>query len=126
MIDKLDIKNILIVGIILFILDLIYLFFNQNWYKKEIYRSQNSQLELKWFGVFSRYFAQTLGLYIFILRNNLPLIYSFIYGLIIYGNYLGTNYATITVFDEKLAFVDLMKGGIIMVLTSYIYYKIKD
>jgi uncharacterized membrane protein len=117
-----EIKNIIKVMIILFILDLIYLYFNQNWYKKEIYKSQKSKLELKWSGVFIRYIAQAIGLYIFVLHNNLSLIYAFLFGLIIYGNYIGTNYATIKVFDEKLAIVDLIKGGIISTLTGYIYY----
>ena len=125
MIDKKDIKNIIIVGVILFLLDFTYLYFNQDWYKRETYKSQKSELKLKIIGVIGRYLAQTLGLYIFILRNKLPLIYSLLYGLIIYGNYIGTNYATITIFDEKLAIVDLIKGGTIMTMTSYIYYKLK-
>ena len=119
---NLEIKKIIKVIIILFILDLIYLYLNQNWYKKEIYRSQKSELELKWFGVFVRYIAQAIGLYVFVLRNNYSLKYAFLFGLIIYGNYLRTNYATIKIFDEKLAITDLIKGGIIMTLTSYIYY----
>jgi uncharacterized membrane protein len=125
MIDKKDIKNIIIVGVILFLLDFTYLYFNQDWYKRETYKSQKSELKLKIIGVIGRYLAQTLGLYIFILRNKLPLIYSLLYGLIIYGNYIGTNYATITIFDEKLAIFDLIKGGTIMTMTSYIYYKLK-
>jgi len=119
-----DIKNTIKVIIILFILDLIYLYFNQDWYKKEIYRSQKSKLELKWAGVFIRYITQAIGLYIFVLKNNYSLIYAFLFGLIIYGNYLGTNYATITVFDKNLAITDFIKGGIIMSVTGYLYYKV--
>ena len=122
--NKQDIKNFIKVIVILFILDYVYLYFNQNWYRKEILRTQRSELELKWIGVISRYIAQSLGLYIFVLRNNYDLIYSLIYGLVIYGNYLGTNYATIKTFDEKLAITDLIKGCSIMILTSYIYYKL--
>ena len=122
--DLTDIKNIIKVIIILFILDFIYLYFNQNSYKKEIYRSQKSELELKWSGVFVRYIAQAIGLYILILKNNYSLKYAFLFGLVIYANYLGTNYATIKVFDEKLAITDLIKGGIIMTMTGYLYYKL--
>ena len=71
-----------------------------------------------------RYIAQAIGLYVFVLRNNYSLKYAFLFGLIIYGNYIGTNYATIKIFDEKLAITDLIKGGFIMTLTSYIYYKL--
>jgi uncharacterized membrane protein len=120
---KKDITNIIKIFIIIFILDLIYLYFNQQWYKKEIFKSQNSELELKWIGVFARYIAQAIGLYIFVLRNNYSLLYASLFGFIIYGNYLGTNYATIKIFDEKLAIVDLIKGTIIMTLSGYIYYK---
>lgn len=81
-------------------------------------------------GVIFRYMAQSLGLYIFVLRNNLLLsskiIYSFLYGIIIYDNYLSTNYATINIFDEKLALADLSKGGIIMIITTYLYHKFKN
>jgi uncharacterized membrane protein len=126
MITKNDIKNVIIVFIILFVIDFIYLYINQDWYKNETYRSQKSELKLKWIGVIFRYIAQSLGLYIFILRNKLNLSYSFLYGIIIYGNYLSTNYATINIFDEKLALADLSKGGIIMIITSYLYYKFKN
>ena len=124
MMSRQDIKNFIKVIIILFILDFIYLYFNQNWYKKEIYKSQNDELELKWSGVIVRYLTHSLGLYIFVLRNNYSFIYALLYGLIIYGNYLGTNYATIKIFNPTLAIVDLIKGCIIMTLTSYIYYKL--
>jgi uncharacterized membrane protein len=119
-----DIYKLLIVGSILFTLDFLYLYFNQGWYKKEILKMQGSELKLKWVGVFIRYFTQTVGLYIFVLKNKLPLIYSFLYGIIIYGNYIGTNYATINDFDPLLAGFDLLKGGIIMTITSYIFYKL--
>lgn len=121
---NIDILNILLTGLILFSLDFIYLFINQDWYKYEIYKMQGSDLHLKWFGVFMRYLTQSIGLYIFVLKNKYSLLYSFIYGLIIYGNYIGTNYATVLDFDPTLATVDLIKGGCIMTLTSYIFYNV--
>ena len=119
-----DITNIIKIFVIIFILDFIYFFFYKNWDIKEIYKSQNSELELKSIGVFARYIAQAIGLYVFVLRNKCSLLYASLFGFIIYGNYLGTNYATIKVFDEKLAIVDLIKGTLIMLLSGYIYYKI--
>jgi hypothetical protein len=68
-----DIKNFIIVFIILFIIDAIYLYIYQDWYKYETYRSQGTPLKIKWIGVIFRYIAQSLGLYIFILRNKLNL-----------------------------------------------------
>ena len=119
-----DIKKFFLVLCILFTLDFIYLYFNQNWYRKEIIRSQNSPLELKPIGVVARYVSQALGLYLFVLKNNYDLIYSALYGMIVYGNYIGTNYDTIKVLDPKLAITDLIKGSIVMTLTSYIFYQI--
>lgn len=115
-----NIKLLLISGIILITLDLIYLYFNQNWYKKEIKRLQGQELDLNWLGVFIRYLAQIIGLNLFVLQNNGSILYAFIFGIIIYSNYLGTNYATIKYFDEKLAIADLIKGGSIMALTAYL------
>ena len=120
---------LIISGIILIVLDFTYLYFNQNWYKKEIKKSQGHKLQLKWFGVFVRYLAQIIGLNLFILNNNptlnkTTLINALLYGLIIYGNYLGTNYATITTFNEKLAIVDFIKGGSIMMLTTFFVNKL--
>jgi uncharacterized membrane protein len=119
-----NIKILFISLLILITLDFIYLYFNQNWYKNEIKKSQGSELILKWSGVLIRYLSQTFGLNLFVLQHNGTIIDSFIYGIIIYSNYLGTNYATIDTFDEKLAMVDLLKGGIIMSLTTYLTYKL--
>jgi hypothetical protein len=118
------IKKLLISGIVLFTLDFIYLYMNQDWYKQETKKSCNDEIKLKWTGVFIRYFSQIVGLNLFVLQRNGTLLEAFLYGLVIYGNYIGTNYATIRHFDEKLASVDMIKGGIIMLLTAYITNKI--
>ena len=125
MINKtLTIKLFIVSAIVLVLLDFIYLFLQQKWYKTEIKKIQGGELKLNWIGVFMRYLAQIIGLNIFVLQNNGSILYSFIFGIVIYLNYIGTNYATIINFDELLAFVDLVKGGIIMSLTTYISYLI--
>lgn len=124
MINNINYKLFFLSGFILLILDLSYLYINQEWYKKEIFRSQGSELKLKWLGVFVRYLSQIIGLNLFVLQNHGPILYSFLFGLIIYSNYIGTNYATFEIFDEKLAIVDLIKGGLIMSLTTYLSYQI--
>lgn len=124
---SLEINNLnllYISGIILILLDFIYLYLTREWYKKEIKNSQGTELKLKWNGVIIRYLSQIIGLNLFILQQNNTLFDSFIYGLIIYSNYLGTNYATLNYFDEKLALSDLLKGGLIMVITTILSYKI--
>jgi uncharacterized membrane protein len=78
---------------------------------------QGKELKLKWTGVFIRYLSQIIGINLFVLQVNGVIIKSFLFGLIIYGNYIGTNYATIDIFDETLAIFDLLKGGVIMSLT---------
>ena len=118
-------KVLILSGLILFTLDFIYLFINKNWYKKEIKKSQGNALKLKWFGVLVRYLSQIIGLNLFVLQHNGSILDGLIFGLIIYSNYLGTNYATISHFDEKLAIADFIKGGIIMSLTTYLTYLIK-
>lgn len=117
-----NLKLLFISGLILVVLDFIYLYINQKWYKQEVKKSQGSELKLKWQGVFVRYLAQIIGLNLFVLQHNGTIFDAFLFGLIIYANYLGTNYATIDYFDEKLALVDFAKGGFIMSLTTFLTY----
>ncbi len=121
---NINLKMFIISGVILLLLDFTYLYFNQEWYKSETKKSQGKELKLKLSGVVVRYLSQIIGLNLFVLQHNGSILNSFIYGLVIYGNYLGTNYATIDVFNEKLALTDLAKGGIIMALTTYFTYKL--
>jgi uncharacterized membrane protein len=118
------IKRLLISGIILFTLDFIYITINKEWYRRETEKSFNEKLELNWFGVFLRYLSQIVGLNLYILGQNGTSLDAMLFGFIIYGNYIGTNYATVSYFDEKLASVDIIKGGIIMLLTTYLTNKI--
>jgi uncharacterized membrane protein len=118
-----DYKLLFYSGFILIVLDFIYLHINRKWYEDETERSQGSPLKLKWQGVMVRYVAQILGLYLFVLQNNGSVLQGVIYGFIIYANYIGTNYATITVFDERLAIADFIKGGSIMGLTTLLVQK---
>jgi uncharacterized membrane protein len=117
-------KVFFISAIILIALDFIYLYINQSWYIQETEASQGRVFELKWPGVFLRYIAQIIGLNLFVLQHGGSIVDAFIYGLIIYSNYIGTNYATISHFDETLAVVDLIKGGSIMALTAFLTYMI--
>ena len=120
-----NIRLLIISSLILVSLDFIYIYLNQDWYKTEIRNSQGSELQqLKWSGVTIRYLSQIIGLNLFVLQHNGTILDSFIYGLIIYSNYIGTSYATINYFDEKLAFADLLKGGSIMALTTYLTYQV--
>jgi len=122
--QTLRIELFIVSASILIFLDFLYLFLQQKWYKKEIKNVQGKELKLNCVGVFMRYLAQIIGLNLFVLQNNYSILYSFIFGIIIYLNYIGTSYATIINFNELLAFVDLLKGGTIMALTTYISYLI--
>ena len=119
-----NINLFIISGLILLFFDFSILLLNLKWYKNETIRMQGQKLKIKWFGVFIRYLSQIIGLNLFVLQVNGGIIKSFLFGLIIYGNYIGTNYATINIFDESLAIYDLLKGGIVMALTTYFTYKI--
>lgn len=123
---KFNINLFIISGLILIILDFSYLFLNKKWYENETKRMQGKEFNLKWYGVFIRYLSQIIGLNLFVLQVNGGIIKSFLFGLIVYGNYIGTNYATIDIFDETLAIFDLLKGGIIMALTTYISYSLSN
>ena len=115
-----NIKTFIKSTLVLLTLDLLYLYINRETYMREIYRSQGSKLDLKWEGVLWRYLSQLIGLNYFVLGKENEISRAFIYGLVIYGNYLGTNYATIRIFDKRLARSDLLKGITLMILTTYL------
>ena len=122
-----DIKTFLISGIILFVLDFIYISSHSNYFKI-VYKSiQNSKLKVKYDGGVLAYFFLVLAVNYFILKdNNKDLKDSFILGLCIYAIYETTNYATFDKWPIYMLIVDSIWGGILFTLTTYLTRKIKS
>ena len=116
-------KNMIVPGIILLVLDFTYLNLMSNMYNIQIASVQKVALKPRYLGAIICYALLIFGLYHFILRSGRSTIDAFILGLVIYGVYNSTNYATLKNWTLKVTLIDTLWGGILMGLTAFLSYK---
>ena len=122
------IKSFLIVGIIIFSIDLIYLYTCGSIFTKQIKIIQNKEVVVKKIPAFIAYLFLTLALYYFIIRkkdnyktNNDMIKDAVILGSLIYGIFDATNMALIDKWTINLFIIDTIWGGILFGLSAYLY-----
>ena len=122
------IKDILIISIILFSIDCIYLYSVGDYFNNQIKLIQGSNLKMRYLGGIICYPSLILGLYYFIIRNrkkyknNMDMIKdAAILGWVIYMVYESTNYAIIKDWKIQTLIIDGLWGGILLGLTTYLY-----
>lgn len=118
-------SDVLVTGITFLSIDIIYLKLISNYFNSQIKSIQGSPLEMDIFGAILSYIFLILGLYYFIIRENKSVFDAFLYGLVIYMVYEGTNKAIIKNWSWKTVAIDGIWGGIVSALTTYIAYNIK-
>ena len=109
--------------IILLVLDFTYLNLMSNMYGIQIASVQKVAITPRYLGAVICYSLLIFGLYHFILRPGRSTIDAFILGLVIYGVYNSTNYATLKNWTLKVLLIDTLWGGILMGLTAFFSYK---
>jgi len=117
-----NIKQILISGSVMLLLDFIYLSSLGNFFNKMIKSIQGTKIKFNIVGAIMCYILLIVGLNYFIIDKKRPLIDAFILGIIIYGVYEGTNYAIIEKWDPIAVIIDTLWGGILFTLTTKITY----
>jgi uncharacterized membrane protein len=70
------------------------------------------------------YILLIFGLYYFILKDHRSILDATLFGIVIYGVYESTNYATLKNWTLKILLIDTLWGGVLMGLTTYLTYKI--
>jgi len=72
------------------------------------------------------YLLMTLGLWVFVWGNpNIDnIVGGFLFGVIMYGVYEGTNYATLKNWPKKMIALDVLWGGFVSALTLFIVEKL--
>jgi uncharacterized membrane protein len=121
-------KNYIISIIVLLILDIIWIsLYMGKQYQKQINNIQNNVLIPKYTYAIFAYFLMTIGLIQFVIPNIKKenrlcdsFKYGFIFGLIVYGIYDFTCAAIFKDWDIKLAFIDVIWGGFVYFIASYI------
>jgi uncharacterized membrane protein len=104
------------------ILDGIYLYMTHKLFSDQITNIQRVVMQFKPLGAIICYILLIAGLNYFIIQKNRSLTEAFFLGLVIYGVYDSTNYATIKKWTAELAIMDTLWGATLFTLTTYITY----
>lgn len=110
---------------VLVILDAIYISIIKNQFENMIIQIQKVAMSVRYIPTIIVYILMTVGLYYFIISKNKSVTDAFLLGLLIYGVYEMTNYATIRKWSLRIAVTDILWGGILFGLTTYIIYRLK-
>jgi hypothetical protein len=122
-------NNLLISSILLFVFINIYYSLTSHLYKEKILEIQNKEwrgldFNYKSFGALISFLLAILGLNIFVINNNLPLSYAFLYGIILNGFLNGVCYSTFEVWSGVGAILDTFFISLILTITTFLTYKI--
>jgi uncharacterized membrane protein len=116
------VREVIISAIVMLILDGCYLYLNQKAFSDQIINIQRVVMQFKPLGAVVCYILLIGGLNYFIISRNRSIYEAFFFGLVIYGVYDSTNYATIKKWTAELAIMDTVWGGILMSTTTYLTY----
>lgn len=119
-------RYLLISTIVLLCLDAVYLTLNKKRLADEIAQVQRVVIQVRWIGVILCYLLHIVGINYFILHQNKSVPEAFLLGVVIYGVYDTTNYATLKRWSESLAITDTLWGGTLFALTTYFTYQINE
>lgn len=116
-----DIKNIIKLSVIVIIIDFIYLKLLGSWFNNVISSIQGKGIELDIIAAILCYLFIIFVLKYFVINKNFTYIESFSLGLSIYGIYEMTNKAILENWDWISVGIDTIWGGILFVLSTYLY-----
>lgn len=119
-----NIKSLIISGVILFLIDMVYISSVSKKYGIMIQNIQGTKMKTKMIPAGISYLFLILGVYYFIIRQNKKPLDAFYLGVVVYGVYNATAYALIDNWDKKIAVVDTIWGGLLFFLTTLIFQKI--
>jgi uncharacterized membrane protein len=117
-------KELIISGIILLVLDGIFLYANAHMFQLQVAEVQRVSMQMKPLGAMLCYILLILGLYYFIIRQHKPIKDAVLLGLLVYGVFETTNYALLKNWHFKTMVIDTMWGGILLGLTTYLTYEL--
>ena len=113
--------KLIVSGIVLVLIDMMYLSMVSKKYGKMIKDIQGSEMKTRIKAAIVCYILLILGLNYFILNDdNKNSNDAFILGLVIYGVFDSTNYALIKKWDKKMAIIDTIWGGTLFYLSTNI------
>ena len=121
---KNNLKDLLVTAIVYLTIDIVYIMTNTLSFKKYFSFIQGSPAKFKRMPAVMAYLILTLGLYYFIIKDRRPVTDAFLFGVLIYGVYDFTNYATLKKWTLAFSIKDTLWGGIVFTISTFIIYKI--
>ena len=115
-------KEFVVSAFILLMLDATYITTTSKLYNDQIVNVQRVVMKVKPVGAIICYAFIILGLYYFIISKKRPMEEAFLFGLVVYGVYDATNYATLKKWSPYLAIMDTIWGGTLFALTTQLTY----
>jgi uncharacterized membrane protein len=127
-------EKLLLSIFLMLILDISWLsFFMGPRYTKMIPKIQGSTMVLKYKFAILAYILMIIGINIFVIpninNNNIlldSLKFGFIYGIILFGVYDFTVASVLKNWDIKIALIDILWGGILFFITSFLTIKLSN
>lgn len=116
--------TILLPGIIMLVLDVIFLGLNRDMFQLQVAEVQRVVLEVRYLGAVLCYPLLIFALYYFIIKDRRPVIDAMILGFVIYGVYETTTYALLKKWKLQTMMIDTLWGGILFGLTTMLTYKL--
>ena len=113
-------KQILLSGVIMLIIDAIYLSTFSNFFNKMITSVQGSKIKFRLSGAVLCYAFLIGGLNYFIINPRRSLTDAFFFGLVIYGVYETTSYTILERWSPAAVAMDTLWGGVLFVLTTFL------
>jgi uncharacterized membrane protein len=113
-------KPIILTALVMILIDYLYLTINKNYYFGIIEQIQGSRVNIKIAGVVICYIILVLGMNYFIISENKSILSAFLLGIMVYSVFNSTTYAMFNKWNEKVAIMDTLWGGILFATTTYI------
>jgi len=115
-----DIKKLLLTSGVLLTLDAIFLNFTKSIFNKMVKNIQGSDIKINLLMLPLVYITVTLQIYYFIINKNASVFEAFLLGFLTYSIFDLTNYIIFKKYDIKVAILDVIWGGTLYALTTYI------
>lgn len=117
-------KELIISALVMLGLDATYISLIKDSYMKQIQNIQTTKPNVDMVAVVICYIFMIFGVNYFIIQKSASLLDAFLFGIVIYGVYDATSYALFSKWSAKLAIIDTIWGGILMMTTAYLTYKL--
>jgi uncharacterized membrane protein len=113
-------QTVAVSGVVMLVLDAIYLSATKTIFAEQVAQVQRVAMNIRLPGAFVCYALLIVGLNYFILYEQKTVLEAFLLGIIIYGVFDSTNYALFKQWKLSTAAMDMVWGGILFALTTYI------